>query len=69
MRALYSLIPETSRMERAGALEEENLGTGKRGEGWGRRERGHSRGWGNRKRERPEAGRESHFFFFFQKNA
>lgn len=62
MRALYSLIPETSRMERAGALKEENLGIGKRREGWSRREWGHSRGWGNRKRERPEAGRESHFF-------
>lgn len=58
---LYSLIPHTW-MERAGALKEENLGLekererGERREGWSREEF-----WCNRKRERPEAGRESHF--------
>jgi len=49
---LYSLIPETW-LERAGALR------GERSEGWRRGELGDS--CGNRKRERPEAGTESHF--------
>lgn len=63
---LYSLIPNTW-MEGAGALQEENLGLekererGERREGWSREELGHSCGWCNIKRERPEAGRESHF--------
>lgn len=39
----------------------ENLGREKKREGWSRGESGHSCGWGNRKRGRPEAGRESHF--------
>lgn len=53
---LYSPAPETW-MEGAGALEEENLGI----EGWSRGELGHTCGGASRKRERPEAGRESHF--------
>ncbi len=51
-------------MERAGALEEKSWGIqreGERRDGWSRGWLGHSCGWGNRKRERPEAGRESHF--------
>lgn len=57
---LYSLILEAW-MERAGAREEENLGIEKEREGGRGGVEGHSCGWGNRKRERPEAGRESHF--------